>query len=172
MNERQRSLLELLDDLIYDCKECPLYLHSNKALPYWTPVSQYLIIGEYPNKDTEASLSPYFWDILNKYDFKKEEFAIINRIQCTPDRPAPTTMQIKYCEKWVRKFIKCIDPIAGLLVGRHSNIIKSYDLPNARRYSIPYKFTDKRFDCVYANTRKNDFEMAVIKFREVINEFH
>jgi DNA polymerase len=133
MNERQRELLELLDGLIEECKECPLHVNG-KALPYWTPNSRFLIIGEAPGKNEVENGEPFvgragknLWEAMAKHGFRREDFGIINRVQCRPvvdnKNGKPTVTQMSTCQKWVRKFIKCLDPKVVILLGNYAKSI-------------------------------------------------
>ena len=132
LDERQIRLLELLEDQINGCDLCPL--HTRKCLPYWTPLSKHLIIGEAPGKN-EVGNEPFIgtagnklWAIMDKYAFRKEEFAIINSIQCRPvtetgANDKPTLTNLKYCRPWIRKFIRILEPHKILLLGNYAKAV-------------------------------------------------
>lgn len=136
LDERQIRLLELLEDQIDNCDLCPL--HTRKCLPYWTPLSKYLIIGEAPGAK-EVDNEPFIgtagnklWAIMDKYAFRKEEFAIINSIQCRPVTETgangkPTLTNLKYCKPWIRKFIRILEPHKILLLGNYAKAVSERD---------------------------------------------
>lgn len=110
LDERQIRLLELLEDKISQCDYCDF--HTKKCLPYWTPLSKYLIIGKHPNDneiDNEPLLDKNLWATMDKCGFRKEEFAIINNVQCQPPADPPWKNKV-ICEPWVRKFVKILEP--------------------------------------------------------------
>jgi len=121
LDERQIRLLELLEDKISQCELCSIF--PKKCLPYWTPLSKYLIIGNYPNNNEidneELLIGKTIWSIMDNYGFRKEEFAIINSIQCQAEASTKTLMYgyISHCESWVRKFIKILEPQKILILG-------------------------------------------------------
>ena len=195
MNERQKDLLELLDGLIDECKECPLHLNG-KALPYWTPISQYLIIGEAPGKDEVDDGEPFvgrsgknLWDALGKYGFRREEFGIINRVQCRPvvnnKNGKPTQQQMNTCQKWVRKFIKCLEPRAILLLGNYAKSLVDgenfgIEKSNGKSMRFPFELAgEKRLYgilsvhpavCIYDGQDGVEKLLKAIKnFRELVN---
>jgi len=165
MNERQNDLLTLLDDLIEDCKECALH-ENGKALPYWTPISRFVIIGEAPGKTEVETGEPfvgrsgqYLWDAMSAHGFRREEFAIINRVQCRPVNAGrngkPTQMQMDYCQKWVRKFIKCVDPRAVLLLGNYAKSLVDkknggIEYMNGRVTNMPVSLCERSLQAVYS----------------------
>jgi len=117
LDERQIRLLELLEDKISQCELCSIY--KKKCLPYWTPLSKYLIISKNPNdneiNNEELLIDNSLWLIMDNYGFRKEEFAIINVIQCQAE--ILTHEYISNCESWVRKFIKILEPQKILILG-------------------------------------------------------
>ncbi len=142
LNEHQTRLLELLEDQIDNCDKCPL-LYTRKCLPYWTPLSKYLILGEAPGGN-EVGNEPFIgtagsklWAIMDKYSFRKEEFAIINSIQCRPVTETgangkPTLRDMSNCRPWIRKFIRILEPHKILLLGNYAKAVSEEE-----RYSGP-----------------------------------
>lgn len=133
LDERQIRLLELLEDQISACNKCTL-LYKRKCLPYWTPLSKYLIIGEAPGAN-EVGNEPFIgtaggklWAIMDKYNLRKEEFAIINSIQCRPVTETgangkPTLTNMAECRPWIRKFIRILEPHKILLLGNYAKAV-------------------------------------------------
>ena len=118
LDERQIRLLELLEDQISACDNCTL-IYKRKCLPYWTPLSKYLIIGGSPNEIEVGNelfigkTGSKLWAIMDKYSFRKEEFAIINSIQCRPmtggPNGKPMLTNLAECRPWIRKFIRILE---------------------------------------------------------------
>lgn len=131
LNNRQKKLLTLLDDKIENCKQCKLY-ENGKCLPYWTPISEYVIIGEAPGRDEVENNEPFvgragriLWGIFSEFGFRKEQFAIINSVNCRPvtsrgTNGKPTPLQQGSCYPWIRKFIKIINNEKILVLGSYA----------------------------------------------------
>ena len=132
LDDRQIRLLELLEDQINKCNLCKS-LYTRKCLPYWTPLSKYLIIGETPagndvgNEPLTDIAGKKLWDIMDKYALRKEEFAIINSIQCRPVTETgsnnPTMSNMIRCRPWIRKFIKILEPHKVLVLGNYAKAV-------------------------------------------------
>lgn len=147
LNNKQMRMLELLDGMISQCKDCTLY-NGGRVKPHWTPMSVFAGLGEAPGKDEVEENEPFVGkagDILgtsmSKQGFRKEQFLIINSVNCRPvvdgKNGKPTMDQIKLCHKWVRKYIKVVNPekiiafgnyARGSLNGIYSGIIKNNGL--------------------------------------------
>lgn len=133
LTEREIRLLELLEDQISQCRKCEL-LFRRKCLPYWTPISKYLILGEAPDEN-EVDNEPFvgstgnkLWAIMDKFGLRKEEFAIINSIQCRPVTTVgrdgkPTIEDLKTCRPWIRKFIRILEPHKILILGNYAKAV-------------------------------------------------
>ena len=133
LDERQIRLLELLEDQINKCDHC-FSLYKRKCLPYWTPLSKYLIIGEFPdikdvgNEPFIGYAGGILWAIMDKYALRKEEFAIINSIQCRPvpevgANGKPTVSNMIRCRPWIRKFIRILEPHKALVLGNYAKAV-------------------------------------------------
>lgn len=123
-------MLELLEMKISECKLCPHIRHNGQCLPYWTPLSEFLIIGEAPGRD-EVNEEPFvgttgkkLWAIMDDIGLRKEQFCIINTIQCRPmignRNGKPTPDDCINCYPWIRKFVKVIQPEKGILFGNYA----------------------------------------------------
>jgi len=133
LTEREFRLLELLEDQIGKCRNCEL-LFRRKCLPYWTPISKYLILGEAPGGN-EVDNEPFIgkagnklWTIMDKFGLRKEEFAIINSIQCRPVTETgangkPTMDDLENCRPWIRKFIRILEPHKILILGNYAKAV-------------------------------------------------
>lgn len=130
LDARQIRLLELLEDQIKICNKCPT-LYKRKCLPFWTPLSKYLILAEAPGRnevDDEpliGTAGQKLWAVMDIFGLRKEEFAIINSIQCRPVTPTgsngkPEFEQMKNCFPWIRKFIKILEPQKMLVLGNYA----------------------------------------------------
>jgi len=129
LTDRQIKLLELLEKQISGCVKCSLY-QWGRCLPYWTPFSQYLAIGEAPGKE-EIDTEPFvgtagkkLWEVAGQYGFRKEQFAIINSVQCRPvkgnSNGKPTKIQCQKCKPWIRKFLRIVDPQKIIFLGNYA----------------------------------------------------
>ena len=114
------------------CTNCPLY-EGGRCLPHWTPISEYVIIGEAPGKD-EVNNEPFvgkagkqLWEAMEELGFRKEQFGIINSVNCRPvdgnKNGKPTEEEQQECFQWVRKFIKIISPDKALVMGNYAKYI-------------------------------------------------
>jgi len=156
LDDRQIRLLELLEDQISQCDKCPL-LYTRKCLPYWTPLSKYLIVGEAPGGN-EVGNEPFIgtagsklWAIMDKYSFRKEEFAIINSIQCRPVTETgangkPTLTNMTECRPWIRKFIRILEPHKILLLGNYAKAVsedsKYADISGIMKMNATYRLNN------------------------------
>lgn len=128
------KMLKMLDKQVETCTSCPLHV-SGRAVPYWSPDSRYVIIGEAPGFNETRRGVPFVGaagrilsECITKAGFsRKEEFLIINSVQCRPVDPVnsnrngkPTEEQISTCSKWVRKYIKIINPEKVLCLGNYA----------------------------------------------------
>ena len=113
-----------------ECKLCPNVRRNGQCLPYWTPFSEYLIVGEAPGRD-EVNAEPFvgvtgkkLWQIMAELGLRKEQFGIINTIQCRPmvgnKNGKPYVDDIENCYPWIRKFIKILQPEKGILFGNYA----------------------------------------------------
>lgn len=130
LDAKQIRLLELLETQISECKGCPNLRRNGQCLPYWTPFSEYLIIGEAPGRD-EVNSEPFIgvtgkklWELMFDLGLRKENFAIINTVQCRPmagkKNGKPTKKNCERCYPWIRKFVKIIQPEKGILFGNYA----------------------------------------------------
>lgn len=195
LDDRQIRLLEMLEDQISQCNKCQL-LYTRKCLPYWTPLSKFLIIGEAPGGN-EVGNEPFIgtagkklWTIMEKYAFRKEEFAIINSIQCRPVTETgangkPTLKNMLKCRPWIRKFIKILEPHKILLLGNYAKAVSedslyagdvggimkmnaTYRLNNIYIQGVPVVFSVHPSMCIYKGKEGEEMLEASIKmFKEL-----
>lgn len=136
-------MLELLDGMISNCKECKLY-NGGRVKPYWTPMSRFVAIGEAPGKQEVDDNEPFvgkageiLGEVMSEIGFRKEEFLIINSVNCRPTdgnkNGKPTEQQTIKCKKWLRKYIKVLNPekmisfgniAMGTMIGKWSGILR------------------------------------------------
>jgi DNA polymerase len=128
-------MLELLDDMILNCEKCDLY-KEGRTKPYWTPISEYLIIGEAPGRQEVEKNEPFVGKagkILGKYmsemGFRKEQFLIINSINCRPTigskNGKPTLDQIINCYGWIKKYVQVLKPQKAITFGNFGMYVLS-----------------------------------------------
>jgi DNA polymerase len=126
MTPKQIRLLQLLDQQILACTDCDLH-KNGRAKPYWSPDSQYAIIGEAPGKDEVTLNEPFVGkagNILWNITISKKYFLVINSVNCRPvignKNGKPTSEQKFQCSKWLRKYIHILAPRTILLLGDHA----------------------------------------------------
>jgi len=130
LDSKEIRMLELLDEMILNCKKCSLH-SGGKVLPYWTTLSKYVIIGEAPGREEVENNEPFvgtaggwLWKAMNKYGFRKEEFLIINSVQCRPTNGRknlkPDIGQINTCRHIWKKYIKVLNPYRMLVLGNYA----------------------------------------------------
>lgn len=129
-SDKQQRMLELLEDMIFSCTLCGLH-EGGRCRPYWTPISQYVIVGEAPGAKEVEFNEPFYgpagnhlWNIMNEFGFRKEQFAIINSVNCRPvvdgKNGKPVHSEKQACKRWIRKFISVIEPQKILSLGNHA----------------------------------------------------
>jgi len=130
LSDKQMKLLCLLDTQISSCRECNLY-ENGRAHPYWTPNSEYVIIGEAPGLDEVEQQTPFIgragrilWEMMKKFELYREQFLIINSVNCRPvdgkKNGKPKDEEMQLCKKWIRKYVKVINPEKILLLGSYA----------------------------------------------------
>ena len=130
--KKKQRLLELLEDQIAECNKCSLYYSGGgMSLPYWTPLSRFVMIAEAPGREEVGheplvgSAGRHLWEIMDQFGLRKELFGIINSVQCRPltstgSNDNPTKKQCGRCYPWIRKFIKIINPEKALILGNYA----------------------------------------------------
>ena len=130
MNTKQYRMLQILDEQITSCEKCNLY-RTGRTKPYWTQTSKYVIIGEAPGRDEVALNTPFvgtagkhLWEMMAFHDFVREDFLIINSVNCRPMmgniNGKPTLHEMKKCKQWIRKYIKVLEPKIILVMGNYA----------------------------------------------------
>jgi DNA polymerase len=127
-------MLELLEGQIADCMDCRLgKAGGGKSLPYWTPLSRFIMVGEAPGRE-EVDTEPFYgtagrklWGVADQFGLRKELFGIINTVQCRPldgkRNGKPTKTHCDRCFKWVRKFIRVLVPEKGIILGGYAKSV-------------------------------------------------
>jgi len=131
LSNKQMRMLMLLDGMISQCTDCELHT-GGRVKPYWTPMSTFCALGEAPGKDEVEENEPFVGkpgEILGtamaKQGFRKEQFLVINSVNCRPfvgypDDGKPKLHQIQKCHQWVRKYIKVISPEKMIAFGNYA----------------------------------------------------
>ncbi len=127
LTKEQIRLLTILDDQITDCNFCELWT-GGYSKPSWSPHTRYVMVGEAPGQE-EVNKMPFIgkagrvlWKIANKIGFQREDFLIINSVNCRPidstgRNGKPSSKQIDECDDWVRKYIRVVQPKKMILLG-------------------------------------------------------
>ena len=129
MNQKQTKMLHLLDKQIQQCTRCDLH-ENGGCKPYWTEQSKYIILGEAPGRNEVTSNEPFIgsagknlWSIMAEFGLTKEDFLIINSVNCRPvngnKNGKPTKEQMLTCRPWIRKYIKVLHPELILVLGSY-----------------------------------------------------
>lgn len=156
LSNKQIRMLELLDEIMYNCRNCELY-NGGHVTPYWTPFSRYVIIGEAPGAEEVEKNEPFIgkagkilWNIMDNNNLRKEEFLIVNSVNCRPTdgkkNLKPNVDQINICKKNWLKYIKVSEPEKMLILGNYANgsISGKYDgIVSINSSSYSYYYLDK-----------------------------
>lgn len=130
MDRKTKRLLELLDNQIVECVACTLF-HNGRCKPYWTPESKYAMVLEAPGKTEIEENIPvigtagrHLWDMAEYFGYKREDFLIINSVNCRPvvgnKNGKPTYFQTELCRVWVRKYLKVFKPEKMIIFGAYA----------------------------------------------------
>lgn len=98
--------------------------------PSYPRPGKYLGIGEAPGQD-EVGNAPfvgtagkYLWKIMREFKLVRNDFALINTIQCRPIRRnsngKPTLEQMERCSVYVNKFIEIVKPKKIIIFGAYA----------------------------------------------------
>jgi uracil-DNA glycosylase len=128
-------------DIIQNCERCCLY-KNGRAMPYFN--SEYykdvVMVFEAPGAKEKDMNTPVvgkagqkLWSIANEYNMYRENFAIINSVNCRPikineetnrvSNGKPTDEELKACRVFVEAFIRILNP--KLIVAFGSYAIKT-----------------------------------------------
>lgn len=159
MDNKTIRLLYLLDSQIEQCVDCPLYQHG-RIKPYWTDTASYVLIG-----DVESNI--LLWEIMNKQGFAKEQFLIIQELNCK----TTNNLELPYmnvCKKWVDLYINAVSPLRGMRFGRYLNENDSIEIRRINNFNMPIIPIVKSITPKFASYSKEGtqlLEQAVVKFK-------
>lgn len=133
LSNKQILMLKLLDKQILNCRDCELY-RNGRAKPFWSEYSRYAIIGEAPGINEVEQGRPFVGAAgqiltrnLSNLKFKANKFLIMNSVNCRAidfnnefKNGKPTFEQLECCSKWLRKYLKIIDPEKILCLGNYA----------------------------------------------------
>ena len=123
--EKSESL-ELLNELIKDCKKCPLHKSRNKfVFGVGNPDADVMVVGEGPGAEEDKQGEPFVGragkllnDILKAINFEREEVYIANIVKCRPPgNRTPMTDEMESCFPYLDKQIELIKPRLILALG-------------------------------------------------------
>ena len=90
LTRKQIRMLELLDEQVLSCQSCILY-NGGRCKPFWTKSSKYAILGEAPGGNEVRFNEPFYgpagtilWEMLLEHGIRKDEFVIVNSVNCRP----------------------------------------------------------------------------------------
>lgn len=128
MNNKTIRLLHLLDSRIEKCMECPL--HTNGRIqPYWNVKSSYVLIGDVEH-------NKLLWELMEKHGFSKEQFLIINSLNCILKDQNPSYVDI--CKKWVDLYINAVVPLRGMMFGKYLNENGMLEMRRVNNFNMPF----------------------------------
>ncbi len=118
--------LEELNELIKDCKKCPLHKSRNKfVFGVGDPNANVLIVGEGPGAEEDKQGEPFVGragkllnEILKAINFQREEVYIANIVKSRPPgNRTPTAEEMDACFPYLNKQIEFIKPKLILALG-------------------------------------------------------
>ncbi len=118
--------LEELNELIKDCKKCPLHKSRNKfVFGVGDPNAKVLVVGEGPGAEEDKQGEPFVGragkllnDILKAINFNREEVYIANIVKSRPPgNRTPTSDEMDACFPYLNKQIELIKPKLILALG-------------------------------------------------------
>lgn len=118
--------LEQMNDLIKDCKKCPLHKSRNKfVFGVGNPDADVMVVGEGPGAEEDKQGEPFVGragkllnDILKAIKFEREEVYIANIVKCRPPgNRTPMADEMDSCFPYLNKQIELIKPRLILALG-------------------------------------------------------
>lgn len=115
----KRKLMDVVEERVRSCQDCPLGLLRNHAVPgegsLYTPV---MFVGEGPGEDEDAQGRPFvgkagqlLTKILESVNIKREDVYITNVVKCRPpNNRVPTALEIQACSHYLLAQIAIINP--------------------------------------------------------------
>ena len=190
LNKKTIRMLELLDDMFYNCKDCGLWVNGT-CKPYWNDkkLPTMAIIGEAPGEE-EVNNEPFvgragknLWNIMYKLGFRKEQFLIINSVNCRPvennKNGKPTYEQRDECFQWINKYLKVVMPKKILVLGNLAMSSVTGDPPSGiisingmvsdnKCIGAPQVFSVHPSTCIYKGSEgKKMLTWGISKFKEL-----
>jgi uracil-DNA glycosylase len=135
LDKRKIRMLELLDKQVMNCTCISCGLKKNGTVkPFWTPNSKFAIITEAPGFNEIRRQVPFsgqvgkiLTDELSKVGFKADDLFVINTVQCKPTingrNVKPSEVQMRYCQSYIRKYLKVINPYKILCLGNYAKFL-------------------------------------------------
>ena len=167
LSNKQIRMLGLLDEMISKCTDCDLHING-RVKPYWTPMSTFAALGESPDENEVKVNEPFVGKAggilgknMAKYGFRKDQFLIINTVNCRPTTTngKPIQHQITACKKWTNKYIKVLKPdkmmgfgnyARGSLNGNYTGIVKYNSwIETVGEYGIYVVYSVHPAYCIY-----------------------
>jgi len=140
------TLVEL-NDLICECRKCPLADTRNKfVFGVGNPQADVVLIGEAPGADEDRQGEPFVGragkllnKILEAVDFKREDVFIGNILKCRPpNNRDPLPGEVEQCEPYLHKQLEVLQPKVILALGRIAaqTLLRSKDSLTKLRTSV------------------------------------
>lgn len=162
MENKVKRQLYLLDGMIKECQECPLYRNGH-IKPYWTEHSRYVIMSEQLTGKADSLL----WELMGENGFKKEQFLIINKINCLSD-DTTNPSHVEKCQKWLDMYINIIMPLRGIMFGKYLHENSTLFLMRVNNLYTPIipivKSVTPKF-ATYNDEGKKLLEQSILKFK-------
>lgn len=202
LNQKQIRKLEFLSEKIEFCNKCKRLRKNGMAIPYWSKKSKYLMLAEAPGffevqKENRTPLvgkaGKLCFEVLNDLGFNREDFLIINCVQCRPlnergTNGKPFEEEINNCDFWFKKYLEVLNPSIILAFGGYAlgkslghpsdiGITKmSGNLITLGLSSPMASYRYKVFACIhpasvlYSSENKRLFIESLKKFKEVVGK--
>jgi DNA polymerase len=147
-----------------------------------------MAIGEAPGHKEVLRETPFWgaagehlWSVTSEFDLDREDFAIINSIQCRPldgvRNGKPSKGQMKRCKFHIDTFIGLIKPKKILLLGNYAKAqmldgdisgIKALNATEADIMGIPTVLSVHPAMCIYQGAEgKELLRKSIAKFKEI-----
>lgn len=181
--------LEELNNLIKDCKKCPLHKSRNKfVFGTGNPDADVMVVGEGPGAEEDKQGEPFVGragkllnDILKAIKFEREEVYIANIVKSRPPgNRTPTSDEMNACFPYLNKQIELIKPKLILALGLTAaqGLLKKRDSLTKMRGNI-YEYKGIKTMVTYhpaallrnPNWKRGCWE-DVQKFRKLYDEMH
>ena len=123
----QAGTLAELDEMIHDCRKCPLGASRTRfVFGVGNPQADVVIVGEAPGADEDKQGEPFVGragQLLNKIleavHFQREEVFICNILKCRPpNNRDPLASEVEQCEPYLHRQLELLQPKIMLALGR------------------------------------------------------